>query len=56
MMRIQTALCYVDIHHCWARQEAKKGSFEVKYFSINEMPADELIKALNRGKFDRFVA
>jgi Reverse transcriptase (RNA-dependent DNA polymerase) len=56
MMRIQTALRHVDIHHCWARQEAKKGSFEVKYLPTNEMPADGLTKALDRGKFERFVA
>jgi hypothetical protein len=56
MMRIQTALRHVDIHNCWARQEAKKGSFEVKYLPTNEMPADGLTKALDRGPFERFVA
>jgi len=56
MMRIQTALRHVDIHNCWVRQEAKKGQFEVKYLPTNEMPADGLTKALDRGKFDRFVA
>jgi hypothetical protein len=56
MMQIQTTLRYVDIYNCWLRQEAKKGSFEVKYLLTNEMPADELIKALNREKFERFVA
>jgi hypothetical protein len=56
MMRIQTALRHVDIHNCWVRQEAKKGSFEVKYLPTTEMPADGLTKALDRGKFDRFVA
>jgi hypothetical protein len=56
MMRIQTALRHVDIHNCWLRQEAKKGSFEVKYLPTTEMPADGLTKALDRGKFERFVA
>jgi len=56
MMRIQTALRHIDIHNCWVRQEAKKGSFEVKYLPTNEMPADGLTKALDRGKFGRFVA
>ena len=56
MMRIQTALRHVDIHACWARQEAKKGSFGVKYLPTTEMPADGLTKALDRGKYERFVA
>ena len=56
MMRMQTALRHVDIHNCWVRQEAKKGSFEVKYLPTNEMPADGLTKALDRGKFEQFVA
>src|SRR5947207_9561531 len=56
MMRIQTALRHIDIHNCWVRQEAKKGSFEVKYLPTNKMPADGLTKALDRGKFGRFVA
>ena len=56
MMRIQTALRHVDIHNCWLRQEAKKGSFEVKYLPTTEMPADGLTKALDKGKFERFVA
>ena len=56
MMRIQTALRHVDIHNCWIRQEVKKGSFEVKYLPINEMLADGLTKALDRGKFGQFVA
>ena len=55
-MRIQTALRHIDIYHCWARQEAKKGSFEVKYLPTNKMPADGLTKALDRGKFERFIA
>jgi hypothetical protein len=56
MMRIQTALRHVDIHNCWVRQEAKKGQFEVKYLATAAMPADGLIKALNRGKFMQFIA
>ena len=56
MMRIQSALRHVDIHNCWVRQEAKKGQFEVKYLPTNEMPADGLTKALDRGKFEQFVA
>jgi hypothetical protein len=56
MMRIQTALRHVDIHACWVRQEAKKGSFEVKYLPTDEMPADGLTKAFDRGKFSHFVA
>ena len=56
MMRIQTALRHVDIHNCWVRQETKKGSFEVKYLPTNQMPADGLTKALDKGKFKQFVA
>jgi len=56
MMRIQTALRHINIHNCWVRQEAKKGSFEIKYLPTNKMPADRLTKAFNRGKFKRFVA
>jgi hypothetical protein len=56
MIRIQTALRHVDIYNCWLRQEAKKGIFEVKYLPTNEMPADGLTKALDKGKFKRFVA
>ena len=56
MMRIQTTLRHVDIHNCWLRQEAKKRSFEIKYLPTTEMPADGLTKALDKGKFDRFVA
>ena len=56
MMRIQSELRHVDIHNCWVRQEAKKGQFEVKYLPTNEMPADGLTKALDKGKFERFVA
>ena len=56
MMRMQTALRHVDIHNCWVRQEAKKGSFEVTYLPTNQMPADGLTKALDRGKFEQFVA
>ena len=56
MMRIQTALRHVDIHNCWVRQEAKKGQFEVKYLPTNQMPADGLTKALDRGKYEQFVA
>ena len=56
MMRIQTVLRHINIYYCWARQEAKKGSFEVKYLPTNEMPVDGLTKALDRGKFERFIA
>ena len=56
MMQIQTVLKHIDIYNCWVRQEAKKGSFEVKYLPINKMPADRLTKALDRGKFEQFVA
>ena len=56
MIRIQITLRHINIHNCWVRQEAKKGSFEVKYLPTNEMPADGLTKALDRGKFERFVA
>ena len=56
MIRIQTALRHVDIYNCWLRQEAKKGSLEVKYLPTTEIPADGLIKALDKGKFDRFMA
>jgi hypothetical protein len=56
MIRIQTILRHVDIHNYWIRQEAKKGQFEVKYLSTNKMPADRLTKALDKGKFERFVA
>ena len=38
------------------RQEAQKGNFEVKYLPTNQMPADGLTKALDRGKFQQFVA
>jgi hypothetical protein len=55
MMRIQTVLRHVDIHNCWLRQEAKKGIFKVKYLLINEIPVDGLTKALDKGKFKRFV-
>jgi hypothetical protein len=55
MIRIQTVLRHVDIYNYWLRQEAKKGIFEVKYLPINEIPADGLTKALNKGKFERFV-
>ena len=55
-MYIQTALRHVDIHHCWACQKAKKGNFEVKYLPTNKIPADRLTKALDRGKFERFIA
>jgi hypothetical protein len=55
-MRIQTALKHINIHNCWVHQEAKKGSFEVKYFPTNEMPADGFTKALDKGKFEQFVA
>jgi hypothetical protein len=55
-MRIQTVLRHINIHHYWARQEAKKGSFEVKYLPTNKIPADGLTKTLNRGKFERFIA
>ncbi len=55
MMRIQTALRHVDIHNCWVRQETKKGSFEVKYLSTNQMLADRLTKTLDKGKFKQFV-
>ena len=51
-MRIQTALKHVDIHNCWVRQEAKKGSFKIKYFSTTEILADGFTKALNKGKFN----
>ena len=56
MMRIQTALRHINIHNCWLRQEAKKGSFEVKYLPTTEMPADGLTKALDKSKFNQFVA
>jgi hypothetical protein len=55
-MRIQTALRHVDIHNYWLRQEAKKGSLEIKYLPTTEIPADGLTKALDKGKFDRFMA
>jgi hypothetical protein len=55
-MRIQITLRHVDIHNYWIRQEAKKGQFEVKYLPTNKMPTDGLTKALDKGKFKRFVA
>ena len=55
-MRIQTALRHINIYNCWVRQEAKKGQFEVKYLPTNQMPADGLTKALDRGKCEQFVA
>ena len=55
IMWIQTTLRHVDIHNYWLCQEAKKGSFEVKYLPTTEMPADRLTKALDKGKFDQFI-
>ena len=55
MIRIQTALRYVDIYACWAYQETKKGNFEVKYLPTTEIPTDGLTKALDRGKYERFI-
>ena len=55
MIRVQTVLRHVDIHACWARQEAKKGNFEIKYLPTTEIPTDGLTKALDRGKYERFV-
>ena len=56
MMQIQTALRHVNIYNCWLYQEAKKGSFEVNYLPTTEMLANRLTKALDKGKFEWFVA
>ncbi len=52
--RIATKLRHVDIHNLWARQEYAKGSFLLEYLPTAEMPADGLIKALPRQKFEHF--
>ena len=46
--RITTKLRHVDIQNMWLRQEHSKGTFEITYLFIIEIPADRLIKNLTR--------
>ena len=52
--RILTKLYYVDIQNMWLKQEFRKGKFDIGYLPTADMPADGLIKALSRQKFEHF--
>ena len=55
LQRLRTALRHVDVHQCWVRQEAQRGTFSVEYIETTKMAADGMTKILPRAKFKAFV-
>jgi hypothetical protein len=53
-IELKTKLHHVDIYNHWLRQEAKKGSINIKWIPTAITPADGLTKLLPHQKHEAF--
>ena len=53
--RAKTALRHVDIHQCWLRQEAARGTIKCEWIETSKMPADGLTKILGPRQHTTFL-
>lgn len=48
-------LCHIDIHNHWLCEQVTKDLIDIQWMDTKSMIADELIKALERQKYQDFV-
>ena len=53
--KLQTKLCYIDIHFHWLRQKVQRQSIKIRWVSIKEIMADGFTKGLSVIKYEHFV-
>jgi len=53
--KLVTKLKHVDIHQHWLRQEVEKGTIQIEWVGINDMPADGFTKYLPIQKHEAFL-
>src|SRR6266536_458044 len=53
--KLKTALCHVDIHQSWLRQEVQAGRLNVEWIPTADIVADSFTKMLSTAKHTEFV-
>ena len=53
--QVNTKLKHINIQGHWLRQEVANGNLQIQWVPTADMPADRLIKALPKQRFDIFV-